>query len=390
MAGRIHVAVVGAGAFGGWTALQLRRKGAQVTLLDAWGPGHSRSSSGDESRVIRCIYGPDPVYVDWTVRSFAMWRELEAARGARLYYRTGALWMFSGDDSYARTALPLLHAAGLAAGEIDLAEARRRFPGIRFDGIDTAFVEEEAGFLAARRGCRVVAEALVADGGEYRQLAASPTLPDGGRMDRLELSDGSTLTADAYVFACGPWLGQIFPVVVGDKIRPTRQEVFYFGTPAGDPTYREDRFPVWFEFGELVCYGIPGNDHRGFKWADDTRRGPIDPTTGDRTPTPERLAAARRHLEHRFPGLAGAPFVEARVCQYENSPDGHLFIDRHPAAANVWILGGGSGHGYKFGPALGEHVAGVVLGESQPLPRFALDREAMPSPITLPAGVSTL
>jgi glycine/D-amino acid oxidase-like deaminating enzyme len=177
---------------------------------------------------------------------------------------------------------------------------------------------------------------------------------------------------------------------VGGKIRPTRQEVFYFGTPAGDGAYGEGRFPVWFEFGELVHYGIPGNDHRGFKWADDTRREETDPTTMDRTPTPERLAMARRHISFRFPGLAGAPVVESRVCQYENSPDGHLFVDRHPAAGNAWIVGGGSGHGYKFGPAVGEHVAAVVLGEAEPLARFALGREAMPPPVTLPAGVTAL
>jgi glycine/D-amino acid oxidase-like deaminating enzyme len=388
-----HVAVVGAGAFGGWTALWLRRKGARVTLLDAWGPGHSRSSSGDETRVIRGIYGPDRLYVDWTARSFPLWRELEAARGARLYHRTGALWMFGdqeGGDEYARASLPLLHDAGLPAAELDMAEAARRFPQVDFAGIRSVFVEEEAGFLAARRGCRVVAEALAAEGGEYRQLAVQPGALAGGRMERLELSDGSHLEADAYVFACGPWLGQVFPDAVGGKIRPTRQEIFYFGTPAGNPSYGEDRFPVWFEFGELVHYGIPGNDHRGFKWADDTRREETDPTTMDRTPTPERLEAARRHLARRFPGLAGAPVVESRVCQYENSPDGHLFIDRHPEAGNAWIVGGGSGHGYKFGPALGEHVAGVVLGETKPLARFALGREAMPPPVTLPAGVTTL
>jgi glycine/D-amino acid oxidase-like deaminating enzyme len=162
--------------------------------------------------------------------------------------------------------------------------------------------------------------------------------------------------------------------VVGNRIQPTRQEVFYFGTPAGDATYSEERFPVWFEFGDLLHYGVPGNENRGFKWADDTRSEPFDPTSGERTVSPDRLAAARRHLAFRFPGLAGAPLVESRVCQYENSPDGHLFIDRHPEAANAWIVGGGSGHGYKFGPAVGEHVAGAVLGETAPLPRFSLER----------------
>ncbi len=386
MDGRLHVAVVGAGAFGGWTALALRRRGARVTLLDAWGPGHSRASSGDETRVIRAIYGPHPVYVDWTARSFARWREIEARTGHRLYHRTGALWLFHGDDSYAQGSLPLLKEAGLTATEMTPAEARERFPQFHLEDVDKLVHEEEAGFLEARRGCRVVAEALVAEGGEYRELAVQPGPVGGGRMERLELSDGSILQADAYVFACGPWLGQLFPEVVGDKIRPTRQEVHYFGAPAGDPRFGQDRCPVWFDFDERVHYGIPGNDRRGFKLADDTRREPFDPTSGDRTVRPERLAAARKYLAFRFPALAGAPLVEARVCQYENSPDGHLLLDRHPEADNAWIVGGGSGHGYKFGPALGEHVAALVLGEEKPLPGFALDREAGASPVTVRSG----
>jgi glycine/D-amino acid oxidase-like deaminating enzyme len=179
------------------------------------------------------------------------------------------------------------------------------------------------------------------------------------------LAYGSPLEADIYVFACGPWLPSLFPI----PVRPTRQEVFFFGTPAG---WRD--LPVWIESGERFFYGIPGNDHRGFKIADDTRGEPFDPTSGERTPTPETLERVRRHLALRFPALAGAPLLESRVCQYENSPDGHLLIGRHPELRNVWIVGGGSGHGFKLGPAVGEHVAALVLGEAEPLPLFRLDR----------------
>lgn len=371
-----HVAVVGAGAFGGWTALWLRRRGCRVTLLDAWGPGSSRSSSGGESRVIRGVYGPDQIYVDWVARSFAVWRESEERWSTRLYHPTGALWMFSGSDTYARSSLPFLTAAGLPVHELELGEARQRFPQVDFTGIRSAFFEESAGWLAARRACRTVAAALVAEGGEVRQAAALPGAIRGGRMERLALADGTALEADAYVFACGPWLGGLFPEVIGDAIRPTRQEVFFFGTPAGDARFQEGVMPVWLELGEHSFYGIPGNDHRGFKMADDTRGEPIDPTFGDRTPTPALVEKARRYLALRFPALAGEPLVESRVCQYENSPDGDFLIDRHPDAGNVWLVGGGSGHGFKLGPAVGEHAAGLVLGEGTPLPRFSLQRLA--------------
>ena len=372
----IHVTVVGAGAFGGWTALWLLRRGARVTLLDAWGPGNSRASSGGETRVTRAVYGTDRVYIDWVARGLSLWRESEARWGQKLYRQTGALWMFGTDDDYARASLPLIQDAGLSASELTVAEARGRFPQIDFAGVRTAFWEEEAGYLLARRACQAVVAGFVAEGGEYRQLAVAPPLFTGEALEHLELSDGSALAADAYVFACGPWLGRLFPDVLGERaILPTRQEVFYFGTPPGDPRYLEGSCPIWIDIGDgSSFYGIPGNENRGFKVADDTRGEPFDPTDGDRVPTPAFVERSRAWLAHRFPGMAGAPLLEARVCQYENSPDGQLLFDRHPHAGNVWLLGGGSGHGFKLGPPLGQDVAGVILGDLQAPEAFALSR----------------
>jgi glycine/D-amino acid oxidase-like deaminating enzyme len=322
------------------------------------------------------MYGPHRVYIDWVVRSLALWQESEARWGTQIYHPTGLLWLFSGSDAYARAALPYLADAGLAVSELALGEARRRYPQINFAGVHSVFVEETAGWLAARRACRAVAAAVAAEGGEVRLAGALPGPVRGGRMEPLRLADGTALEADSYVFACGPWLGSLFSDVIGDGILPTRQEVFFFGAPAGDLRFNEGTLPIWLELGEHTFYGIPGNDHRGFKMADDRRGERIDPTGDDRVPTPELVARARRYLALRFPALAGAPLVESRVCQYENSPDGDLLIDRHPEAGNVWLVGGGSGHGFKLGPAVGEHAAGLVMGEGTPLPRFALNRLA--------------
>ena len=121
-------------------------------------------------------------------------------------------------------------------------------------------------------------------------------------------------------------------------------------------------------------YGIPGNEWRGFKVADDARGPVFDPTAGERLPSPEALRSARDYLAFRFPALKDAPLLEARVCQYENSPDEHFIVDRHPRADNVWLVGGGSGHGFKHGPAVGELVAGLVLDGHAPDPQFRLDR----------------
>jgi glycine/D-amino acid oxidase-like deaminating enzyme len=371
-----RVAVVGAGAFGGWTALWLGRLGARVTLVDAWGPGNSRASSGGETRVIRGIYGPDRVYTQWVVRAFELWKESARAWDLDLYHPTGALWMFEGDDSYARAALPLLAEAGLSAWQLDLAEIRGRYPQIDLSGVTSAFFEDEAGYLTARRACQAVARAVVAEGGTYRVAAASPGAIRDGRMEALALAGGGTLEADLYVFACGPWLGRLFPEVVGPWVRPSRQEVFFFGLPAGESRFSEASFPVWVDFGERVFYGIPGNEERGFKVADDTHGEEVDPDSVERLPSAAALERARAFLARRFPALAGAPLVESRVCQYENTPDGHYLIDRHPEAANAWIVGGGSGHGFKVAPALGERVAAWVLGREEPLERFSLARLA--------------
>lgn len=370
----VDVAVVGAGAFGGWTALMLRRAGLEVALVDAWGPGNSRASSGGETRVIRGIYGGVAEYVRMVARAFTLWQDHEDRTGQRFYRRTGALWFFGEDDTYARSTLSLLTEAGLRAVELRVDEAARQYPQVAFTGVRTVFFEPEAGYLLARRACHSVRDTFVAEGGQWVLAHVAPGEIHSGRMDTLRLGDGTTLAADRFVFACGPWLGLMFPELLGHLIRPTRQEVFLFGAPPGDHRFDADHLPVWLDFSERMIYGIPGNDYRGFKVADDTRGDTVDPTSLERITTTEGLARVRALLRRRFPSLRDAPVVQAKVCQYENTPDSHLILDRHPAADNVWIAGGGSGHGFKLGPAVGEHVAALVTGQAAPMARFRLDR----------------
>jgi sarcosine oxidase len=372
-----HVVVVGAGAFGGWTALYLRRRGARVTLLDAWGPGNARASSGGETRVIRATYGPRAIYTQMAVRALALWKEHEQRWRRQLYHGIGVLWLVEGDDHYEKAALPLLRDAGVACEELTGAEVARRYPQINCERVRWAIVETEGGYLTARRACAAVVEGFLAEGGEYCQLAVrAPVEPGAGELAAVVLSDGNTLKADRFVFACGPWLGSLFPDAIGDCVRVTRQEVFFFGTPPGDARFTEAALPVWADHGTRFMYGIPGNEWRGFKIADDTRGPAFDPTSGERLPSEEGLRTARDYLAFRFPGMKGAPLLEARVCQYENSPDEHLIIDRHPEAGNAWLVGAGSGHGFKHGPAVGELVARLVLSGEAPDAQFRLSRLA--------------
>ena len=380
-----RVVVFGAGAFGGWTALELRRRGARVTLVDAWGPGNARASSGGETRVIRATYGARTIYTKMAMRAMTLWRAHDARYQRGLFRKTGALWMLGGDavgneDAFGRASVATLRAEQLPIDELTPAAAAARFPQIAFDDTITSVLwEPEAGYLFARRACEHVLECFVAEGGEYRQAAApAPVAIGDGPVQRLALADGSTLEADTFVFACGPWLGALFPDVVGARVTPTRQEVYYFGTPPGDTRFLDPSMPVWVDYRDRFYYGIPGNANRGFKVADDTPGPPIDPSEAIRDATPAGIAAARRFLGQRFPALAGAPLLGSEVCQYEASPDSHFIIDRHPRAANVWIAGGGSGHGFKMGPAIGERMADHVLGGLMPDPQFALTRLASP------------
>jgi sarcosine oxidase len=367
--------VVGAGAFGGWTALHLLRRGAQVTLIDAWGPGNSRASSGGETRIIRGTYGPNQPYTKMAARALQLWQENQKRWNRVLFRRMGVLWMVAReDDSYEKGSLPMLKEAGLGYAELRQDELVRRWPQVSFDGVRWAIFEPESGGLMAREACAAVRDAFISEGGKYVQGAVTPPQTGEGELREIVLENGSHVAADRYVFACGPWLGKVFPDVIGDKIRPTRQEVFFFGTAAGDVRFNPEKMPIWVDHGERFFYGFPVIERRGFKIADDTRGPLFDPSNGQRVASAEGLASAREHLGLRFPALKNAPLLESRVCQYENSPDQNFIMDRHPRAANVWLLGGGSGHGFKHGPAVGEMAAEMVMTEKIPNPLFALSR----------------
>jgi sarcosine oxidase len=354
--------VVGAGAFGGWTALQLVQRGAKVTLIDAWGPGNSRASSGGETRTIRATYGPaDVLYTKMVARALQLWQEYEQRWNLKLFFRSGALRMAGADDSYERAALPVLREAGIRFEKLSAADCASRWPQIDFDGVPWSVYEPDSGFLAARRGCEAVLNAFLKQGGQYRQAQATPGRMTANQMEGITVGQGEAMNADTYVFAPGPWLGRVFPFLAS-SITPTRQEVFFFGTPAGDLRFTEEHLPTWIDGGSHPFFGVPGNHWRGFKIADDTRGPVIDPSTMEREISEEKLVAARAYLRMRFPAMAGSPLLESRVCQYENSTDHNFILDRHPEAANLWIVGGGSGHGFKHGPVMGEMVADAVMG----------------------------
>jgi sarcosine oxidase len=367
-----RIVVAGAGAFGGWTALALQRAGAEVTLLESFAAGHPRSSSGGETRVIRSMYSK-PLYVRMAIRSLVMWQQAERAWGQRLLFANGVLFMGQAEAAgFFQQATQAMTDSQASFETLTPDQLARRYPQINPDAIEQAVFEPAGGYLLARRACQAVVEAFVALGGDYRIAAARPDRLHNGRLRRVTLSDGATLKADAFVFCCGPWLAGLFPELLEPRLEISRQEVYFFGTPAGDQAHDEVNLPIWADFGSQLWYGIPGSERRGFKVANDTRGPTIDPEQSDRLASAAGIAAARDYISQRFPALVDAPLIDARVCQYSNTRDGDFILDRHPEASNLWLVGGGSGHGFKHAPAMGELTAASVLADKVQEPDFSL------------------
>ncbi len=365
------VAVVGAGVFGAWIALHLAKREQRVLLLDAYGPGHSRSSSGDESRIIRMGYGADEIYTQWSQRSLLQWKELFAASGNQeLFQKTGVLWLAESGNAQLRATADVLGRNQVEFEQLDRAALGHRYPQINLEGIATGIYEPESGVLMARRAVAATAAEAVRLGVEAK-LAAIAEPHGSGTIEYVTSSAGEKFVAKEFVFACGAWLAKLFPAFLEDRIFPTRQTVFYFGIPAGDDRFSSPALPTWLIKND-ECYGMPDLESRGLKIAMDQHGERIDPDTQSRVVTSTEVEEIRRLVAYRFPALAHAPIVETRVCQYENTWNGDFLIDRHPTLSNVWLAGGGSGHGFKHGPAVGEYVTRQILDDAEPEPRLLL------------------
>ncbi|WP_374763508.1 FAD-dependent oxidoreductase [Yunchengibacter salinarum] len=365
---RADTVVVGAGVFGLWTAVKLRERGHRVTVVDAFGPANSAASSGGETRVTRCGYGDIDLYTRWACRARRDWAALSAKARLPLFHPMGVLWLHRADDSFAATTRETLSRHGIAHEQLGAKALARRYPVMRVAADEAALLEPEAGGLMARRAVQTLARLFIADGGHLVQARVAP-LPQadrrGRRLAALVTTEGERLEADHMVMACGPWLHKVCPDALGGRLFVTRQEVFTFAasrTDTGD-------LPVW---ADLPFYGLPSVEGRGFKVANDTHGAPMDPDTADRRPGEEGERDARAFLARRFPMLKDRPLWESRVCQYANSANGDFILDQHPGLDNVWLAGGGSGHGFKHGPAVGRHMADLVNGDARPMDRFSL------------------
>lgn len=365
------VAVIGAGVFGAWIAYQLQRSGKQVILIDAYGAGNSRSSSGGESRIIRMGYGADEIYTRSAQRSLKLWLEFSERVNEPLFHRTGVLWLAHDDDPYPALCADTLAQVGVPFEKLTQGDLKERYPQLAGDDIAWALLEPESGAMMARRAVQAVVREAITEGATYRQeLVIAPS--GEGALNFLLTESGLEILAKEYVFACGPWLPRLFPELLKDRICPSRQEVFFFGVGSNASLFSPEALPIWIDFND-EAYGFPDLENRGVKVAIDRHGSAFDPDKGDRVVTNEGLAEVRQYLGRRMPWLKDAPIVETRVCQYENTSNGDFLIDRHPGFENVWLVGGGSGHGFKHGPAVAEYVAARIEGRHEGIePRFSL------------------
>jgi sarcosine oxidase len=383
--------VVGAGVIGAWTALRATESGRTVTVVDAFGPGDPRSTSGEESRITRASHGTDEFYAGWSRAALAGWRELEARTRESIFVPSGVVWFAHRADGFESASEATLRRLGVPVERLTPTELSRRWPAIAAADLAFGLHEPEAGALRARVGVRAVIGELEARGGSVRIDRVRPGRSDGARLLDVETDAGDRIAAGAFVFAAGPWLPRLFPSVAGDLISVTKQDVVFLGQAPGDRRFESDRFPAWIDYDGAI-YGIPSIDGRGPKIPPDAYGPPFDPDTADRLVDPASIETVRRYLAVRIPDLATRPVVETRVCQYESTPDTHFVIDRHPDFDNVWLAGGGSGHAFKHGPEIGRYVAALLDGgrpsNAPPDDRFSISRDRRPN-AALRAGSSS-
>ena len=355
------VIVIGAGVFGASLADRLARTGWEVTLVDRLAPGDPRAESGGETRLIRCSHGPDGFYTASARRALELWREL----GEGVLVESGVAWFARREDGWEADSERVLRDQGIAVERMAPEEGARLFPSLRVDDLAFVLHEPRAGVLRAADGVRALVRRARAAGARLLQAEARPA----GDAVALAAQPGPErrLEADAIVWACGGWLAGLFPRLA--PLRVTLQQLVLFEVPAAWGPLG------WVDF-DAAFYGHSRVEPFGMKVGPDLDGPEVDPDERPVQAAAETIDTAGRYLAHRFPALAGAAVASAPGCHYSLTPDGEFLFARHPEHERVWLLGGGSGHGFKHGPALAEHVAAVLAGTAAPEPRFALGERA--------------
>ena len=268
-----HVVVIGAGAWGGWTALNLRKAGVKVTLIDQYGPANSRATSADETRGIRSSYGDRteaiaPQWTKWARTAIARWHEFDAEWApvfrTRFFVETGDVICRTAEEPFIKNTRALWTAQGVKHEVLTGDEVRKRWPQMNNDDTEIAIYEPDAGVARARASTLAVAAIAEKMGATIRIGRVRPGPVVNNKMDGVIFDDGSVLRGDAYVWACGPWLRKIFQPLLTNRVRVPLGYVCYFATPAGDTRFTYPNMPSYNFPGVTGWVALPV-DNRGFR-----------------------------------------------------------------------------------------------------------------------------
>lgn len=439
------IVVIGAGGWGSFTALNLVMRGHKVTLVDAYGPGNARATSGDESRGVRSSYGDRPgiqgeQWTLWARDAMKKWIAFDDEWGKHfrlnLFHVTGDLIMRNEWDNFQLRTKVWWDKHKIPYEILNPADVKKSFPVMNIDDITAILYEPDAGVVRARRAAQAAAGAFEALGGKIVIGRVTPPTPNAaGRVESLSLDTGETLRADTYVFCVGAWMAKTFPELLAKKTRAPMGYVCYFGTPVNDERFTYPNLPS-FNFPGVTGWAALPVDNRGFR-VRGTERAPgapsgrggagggsvqpgtqpggagagargggggqggfgqqadvppaqLDPDLSDRWADASRVEGSRRFVAHRFPLLKDAPISQTHACHYESTSSGNYIIDKHPQLSNAWIVAGGNAEGFKMCPMIGEYAANRVTGiDGDPalvkafkIPAKDFEPPAPPKPVT--------
>ena len=365
-----RVIVVGAGINGVTAAIELKNRGHSVALVDPGPLPHPLAASTDISKAVRAAYGADEEYTDLAEHSIKRWREWNREFGTQFYHEVGVMFVRCRElkpGDFEHESFKILESRGHKIERMYSARAWKRFPAWNPELYRDGVLELEAGYVESGRVVATLigrAKSLgveLREGAQFLQLAE-----DDDRVNGIVLDDGRRIASDAVVMAMGAWTPYLLPFTK-KFFRSSGQPVFHL-KPREPELFAPERFPV---FGADITttgyYGFPINRDGVVKIANHGPGREIAPDSSERVVTSEEQTNLREFLSSTFPALADAPIVYSRVCMYCDTHDGHFWIAQDPERQGLVIAAGDSGHGFKFGPVLGEIIADAVEEKPNPI-----------------------
>ncbi len=378
---RKDVLIVGGGIFGITAALELADRGARVALLDPGPIPHPDASSTDISKLVRMDYGGDEFYVRLMEDALVSWRNWNQSFERPLFHETGLLVlsstpMTSNEPSFEGKSFGLLTARGHALEHLDEGAIAARFPMWKDAGYVDGYRNPLGGWAESGQVVAALAGRARRRGIEIREGVRVRPLEGSAPVEGVITDAGETIDAQAVVVCAGAYTPVIVPELA-DRLAPIAQSVFHFDPPASEKLEPPDFLPWAADIATTGWYGFPR--HAGVLKIANHGPGVVVDPAAPRVVAPEREEFFRAFLRAKMPRIANAPIAKTRVCLYSDSFDGDFFIDAHPERRGLVVAAGGSGHAFKFAPALGGLIADAVEGRSpERRARFAWREKGAP------------